>query len=124
MKRDDAIATLRRLLPTIRRDFGVRRIALFGSTARDEARDDSDLDILVDFEGHLAFLSYMGLRAFLADTLGRRVDLVTPDALKPRMLPTVERDAVDVGQGRNATGGSTRMTSWRPAPRFVTSSRG
>jgi hypothetical protein len=43
------------------------------------------------------FLSYMGLRAFLADTLGRRVDLVTPDALKPRMRPTVEREAVDVG---------------------------
>ena len=46
MKRDDAIATLRRLLPTIRRDFGVRRIALFGSTARDEARDDSDFSAL------------------------------------------------------------------------------
>jgi hypothetical protein len=97
MKRDDAIATLRRLLPTIRRDFGVRRIALFGSTARDEARDDSDLDILVDFEGHPTFLSYMGLRAFLADTLGRKIDLVTSDALKPRMRPTVEREAVDVG---------------------------
>jgi predicted nucleotidyltransferase len=39
----------------------------------------------------------MGLRAYLADTLGRRVDLVTPDALKPRMRPTVEREAVDVG---------------------------
>jgi len=97
MKRDEAIANLRRLLPTMRRDFGVRRIALFGSTARDEARDDSDLDILVDFEGHPTFLSYMGLRAYLADTLGRRVDLVTPDALKPRMRPTVEREAVDVG---------------------------
>jgi predicted nucleotidyltransferase len=95
--RDDAIVNLRRLLPTIRRDFGVRRIALFGSTARDEARDDSDLDILVDFEGHPTFLSFMGLRAFLQDTLGRKIDLVTSDALKPRMRPTVEREAVDVG---------------------------
>ena len=60
MKRDEAIANLRRLLVTTRRDFGVRRIALFGSTARGEARDGSDLDILVDFEGHPTLLSYMG----------------------------------------------------------------
>ncbi len=49
MRRDVAISTLRGYLPAILRHFGVRRIALFGSTARDEARDDSDLDILVDF---------------------------------------------------------------------------
>jgi predicted nucleotidyltransferase len=72
---------------------------------RDEARDDSDLDILVDFEGHPTFLSYMGLRAYLADAFGRRVDLVSPDALKPRPRPTVEREAVDVGQA------GTRLTA-------------
>jgi predicted nucleotidyltransferase len=96
MRREEAIATLRRYLPAIRRDFGVRRIALFGSTVRDEAREDSDLDILVDFETGPTFLSFMGLRAFLEDELGRKIDLVTPDALKPRMRPVVEREAVDV----------------------------
>jgi predicted nucleotidyltransferase len=96
MRRAEAIDALRGYLPIVRRDFGVRRIALFGSTARDEARDDSDLDILVDFETGPTFLSFMGLKAFLEDHLGRKIDLVTPDALKPRMRPVVEREAVDV----------------------------
>ena len=96
MRREEAISILRGYLPTLRRDFGVRRISLFGSTARDEAREDSDLDILVDFETGPTFLSFMGLRAFLEDHLGRKIDLVTPDALKPRMRPVVEREAVDV----------------------------
>jgi hypothetical protein len=99
MRREEAIAALRGHLPTIRRDFGVRRIALFGSTARGDAREDSDLDILVDFENDPTFLSFMGLKAFLEDHLGRKVDLVTPDALKPRMRPIVEREAVDVAEG-------------------------
>ena len=99
MHREEAIAALRGYLPVLRRDFGVRRIALFGSTARGEARADSDLDLLVDFEKDPTFLSFMGLKAFLEDQLGRKIDLVTSDALKPRMRPIVEREAVDVAQG-------------------------
>ena len=96
VRREEAITTLRGFLPALRRDFGVRRIALFGSTARDEAREDSDLDILVEFEGDPTFDSFFGVKFFLEDHLARKVDLVTPDALKPRMRPVVEREAVDV----------------------------
>ena len=97
MRREEAIAALRGFMPVIRRDFGVRRLALFGSTARGDARDDSGLDILVDFETGPTFLSFMGLKVFLEDSLDRKVDLVTSDALKPRLRPAVEREAVDVG---------------------------
>jgi len=97
MKREEAIAALRGYMPVIRRDFGVRRIALFGSTVRGDAREDSDLDILVEFETDPTFLSYMGLKVFLEDHMGRKVDIATPDALKPRLRPVVEREAVDVG---------------------------
>jgi len=90
------MAALRGYMPVIRRDFGVRRIALFGSTVRGDAREDSDLDILVEFESGPTFLSYMGLKVFLEDQMGRKVDLATPDALKPRLRPVVEREAVDV----------------------------
>jgi len=96
VRRDEALSTLRSYLPDLRRDFGVRRIALFGSTARDEAGQESDLDLLVDFEVGPTFDSFMGLKFYLEDRLGKRVDLVTPNALKPRMRPIVEREAVDV----------------------------
>ena len=96
MRREEAISTLRSFLPALQRDFGVRRIALFGSTARDEARDDSDLDLLVDFAVGPTFDSFMGLKFFLEDHVGRRVGIVTPASLKPRLRPVVEREAVDV----------------------------
>jgi predicted nucleotidyltransferase len=96
MRREEAILNLRSYLPVLKRDFGVRRIALFGSTARDQAREDSDLDILVEFAVVPTLDAFVGLKFFLEDHLGRKVDLVTPDALKPRMRPAVEREAVDV----------------------------
>lgn len=96
MRLEAALAALRGYLATLRRDFGVRRIALFGSTVRGDARDDSDLDILVDFESGPTFLVFMGLKCFLEDRLGRKVDLVTSDALKPRLRQVVERESVDV----------------------------
>jgi len=75
------------------RQFGVKSLALFGSVVRDEARLDSDVDMLVEFEGAATFDRYMGLRFFLEDLLGTPVDLVTRKALKPRLRPYVEREA-------------------------------
>lgn len=99
VQREHALSALRDLLPALRQQFGVRRLALFGSTARGAAGEESDLDLLVEFEGGPTFLSFMGLKAHLEDHLGLRIDLVTPDALKPRLRPVIEREAVDVLQG-------------------------
>ena len=74
----------------------MKSLAVFGSVARGEAGPDSDVDILVEFEGRATFDRYMGLKFFLEDLLGRRVDLVTRKALKPRMRPYVEREAIYV----------------------------
>jgi predicted nucleotidyltransferase len=97
MQREDALVALRALLPALRRDYGVRRVALFGSTARGEARDDSDLDLLVDFETTPALDVFVGLKYFLEERFGHSVDLVMREALKPRIRSRVLREAVDVG---------------------------
>ena len=76
--------------------LGVKSLALFGSAARGEAGPDSDLDFLVEFEGSATFDQYMNLKFFLEELLGRPVDLVTHKALKPRLKPYVEREAVYV----------------------------
>ena len=67
-----------------------------GSTARDEARPDSDLDLLVEYETSPTLDNFVGLKLFLEDHFGVKVDLVTPDGLKPRTRPGIERDAVEI----------------------------
>lgn len=96
MTRDDTLKLLRDHGPEIRERFGVKRLAVFGSTARDEARDDSDVDVMVEFEGKATFKGFMGLKFYLEELLQRNVDLVTNDAIRPRTRPSIERDLVDV----------------------------
>ena len=76
--------------------LGVKSLALFGSAARGEARVDSDLDLLVEFDGPATFDRYMQLKSFLEELLDCPVDLVTRQALKPRLRPYVEKEALYV----------------------------
>ncbi|MBE0546471.1 MAG: nucleotidyltransferase family protein [Rubrivivax sp.] len=62
--------------------FGVTSLALFGSAVRDSARLDSDVDVLVSFDGPATSTPYFGVQFFLEDLLGRPVDLVTDKALR------------------------------------------
>jgi len=72
------------------RSPGIRRIGVFGSFARGEEREESDIDILIEFEeGGRSFDTYMGLKFFLEDLFGRRVDLVDRDAIKPALAPHI-----------------------------------
>jgi predicted nucleotidyltransferase len=91
--REVALSRLAELLPAARRRFGVRDLAVFGSVARGEATATSDLDVLVDFDGPATFDGFMGLKFFLEDTLGVKVDLVTRAALKARLRERVESEA-------------------------------
>ncbi len=82
--------------PELARRFGVTRLSLFGSMARGTARSDSDVDILVAFDGPATSARYFGAQFYLEDLLGRRVDLVTEKALRPELRPHIEREAVRV----------------------------
>lgn len=76
--------------------LGVEAMALFGSAARDDLHEDSDVDVLVRFRDRARFDAFMDLKFRLEDVLGRRVDLVTPAALKPRLRALIEAELVDV----------------------------
>ena len=73
--------------------LGVRRLALFGSSARGEETPDSDLDFVVEFDTK-SFDAYMALKEYLEKLFGRRVDLVLADAIKPRLRPVILEEAV------------------------------
>ena len=76
--------------------FGVKRVALFGSAARDELNATSDVDVLVEFEGPTTAAAYMDLKFYLEDLLGRTVDLVTDKALRKELRPHVEKEMIRV----------------------------
>jgi|WetSurMetagenome_2_1015567.scaffolds.fasta_scaffold156935_3 uncharacterized protein len=92
--REKAVGLLRSHLREIQ-NFGVRRLALFGSVARNQARRNSDLDLLVDFD-EATFKRYMGLKSYLETLFDRKVDLLTPPALEPRLKSNIIKDMVDV----------------------------
>ncbi len=80
----------------LKRKYGVKSLALFGSMARGDDHEGSDVDVLVSFEGRATFDDFMGLKLDLEDLFGRPVDLGTPDTLRPEMRPGVERDLIHV----------------------------
>lgn len=96
MDRDLALQKLTQSKPELHRRFGVVDLALFGSTLRGEARADSDVDVLVRFDGPATSARYFGVQFYLEDLLGAPVDLVTDKALREELRPIVEREAVHV----------------------------
>lgn len=93
MNRDQALHLLALSKPTLCERFGVARLALFGSTLRDTARDDSDVDVLVDFDGPATSARYFGVQFYLEDLFGCPVDLVTEKALRAELRPFIEDEA-------------------------------
>ena len=96
MNKQQALDLLARSKPELARRFGVTRLALFGSTVRDQARPSSDVDVLVSFDGAASSKRYFGVQFFLEDVLGCPVDLVTDKALRAELRPFVEREQIDV----------------------------
>lgn len=79
------------------KELGVKSIAVFGSAVRGEARPESDIDVLVEFETPVGILAFLRLQHRLEELLGRRVDLVTPAALKRQLRDQILKEAVYAG---------------------------
>ncbi len=96
MNRQRTLEPLSRNKPEMQARFGVARLALFGSTARDTATRGSDVDVLVAFDGPATSKRYFGLQFYLEDLLGCPVDWVTEKALRPELRPYIEQERVYV----------------------------
>ena len=75
---------------------GIKRAAFFGSIVRDEMTDKSDIDILIEFEGHKSLLDLAGLKLDLEDALERRVDLLTYRSLHPMLKDRILAEQVPI----------------------------
>ena len=96
MNRAEVLSLLRTHKPTLEQRFGVTKLVLFGSFARDQATEKSDIDILVHFDAPATSKTYFGVQFYIEDLLGREVDLVTDDALRVELRPYVKREALSV----------------------------
>ena len=96
MTRDEVLTLIRAHKAVLADRFGVNSLALFGSTARNQAREDSDVDILVEFEGETDWRRYFGLQLYIEDLLAQPVDLTTSRTLPDKRRASVEAEAVSV----------------------------
>lgn len=95
MTRESILATLRDRKPSWMAKYPISRMGLFGSWARGEQTDASDVDILVEVDPRIG-LRFVSLAEEIERELGRPVDLVSRRAVKPSRLPEIESDLIDV----------------------------
>lgn len=97
MTRDDILSFLKAHQQEMRRGYGVKRIGLFGSYARQAENEDTDIDIVVEFEADKKNLpNFFGFKRYLEENLGNSVDLGIESALKPIVRNAVKKDIIYV----------------------------
>jgi predicted nucleotidyltransferase len=82
--------------PNLFQEYDIKTLALFGSTARNQATETSDLDFLVEFQTDPTLSRYMNLKFWLETLFARKVDLVIKDDIKPKIKETVSQEAIYV----------------------------
>ena len=95
MNREQALDILSRCKPILQERYSLTTLALFGSTARNDAREDSDVDILVGFDGKATSKQFFGVQFYLEEALGSPVDLITEKAVRKELKPYITQDRVD-----------------------------
>jgi predicted nucleotidyltransferase len=96
MDKQTVLTKLTNCMEEIRQRFSVKALAVFGSLARDEAAQNSDVDVLVVFEHKGSFDLFMDLKFYLEELLAAQVDLVTDKALRPQTRQAIEQEMIRV----------------------------
>ena len=96
MKQDALLKILKQKNAELAKQFGVKSLLLFGSVARNEAKTASDVDLLVEFNRPVGYFGLFALQDYLEKLLGCRVDLGTPDSLKPYIRERVMGELIRV----------------------------
>ena len=96
MKREETLQILAAHKMELREQFGVRSLWLFGSAARDVATEASDVDVLVEFDRPTGYFGLIALEQHLECLFGCKVDVGTPDSLKPRIRARVLQESIHV----------------------------
>jgi predicted nucleotidyltransferase len=96
MRRNEVILRLKQHRDELAKQYGVQSLALFGSVARDQATDSSDIDLLVEFNRPTGFFGLFALQDRLEALLDCPVDLGTPDSLKPRLKSSIQAEKIHV----------------------------
>jgi predicted nucleotidyltransferase len=95
MKRDEVLQILAQHQDELRQQFGVKSLALFGSVVRGEATDNSDVDLLVEFDRPIGLLHLVGTEQYLEKLLKVKVDLVLKRAVLPELKDEIWEETVD-----------------------------
>ena len=90
------INTLKQEFSYLKSKYYVKKIGIFGSFAKDEQRETSDVDIIVDFSRPIGFFLFLQLEDYISEKLGMKVDLVTPEALKPLLKEEILEETIYV----------------------------
>lgn len=97
MRRNEILSTLTIHHSELRQRFGIKSLALFGSVARNEEADTSDVDLLVEFDRSIGLFHLIGTQQYLEKLLGvKKVDLVLRDAIIKELKEGILREAIDV----------------------------
>ena len=96
VRRNEVLTLLREHKAVLEQRFGIVDLALFGSVARDRARADSDVDVLVRFDEQPDWKRYFDAQFYIEDLLGRPVDMATATELRAEFRPYVDREKIHV----------------------------
>ncbi|MDP3149938.1 MAG: nucleotidyltransferase domain-containing protein [Ignavibacteria bacterium] len=94
--KDEVLNKLQQVKPTLIKEYGLKRIGLFGSFARDEQQNDSDIDIIIE-TSEPDFSSFAGTLIFLENVFGKKVDLIRKhDKMRKSLTERIEKEAIYV----------------------------